>query len=275
MIFDYAIFNGDLTPVEQAQISIFNPAIFASFGIYETVKVDRGRPFYLEQHLSRLLESAQLVDIDLPVKIDTMITWFEKLRQVDPGATWSLRIIIIGATAAGAQPVIAMQPMPLTIYPADFYQNGAPAILYEGQRFLPKCKSLNMLVNYLSRREAGRVGALEGILHHQGYLTEGSRSNLFAVRQGQLLTPPGELVLSGITRDVIIQVMQETDYPIAERMLPIDISLYDEFFISSTSMHVMPITQIDGRSVGNGQVGPITKIAMARFEDHYRRVIGD
>ena len=273
MIFDYAIFNGDLTPVEQAQISIFNPAISASFGIYETVKVDRGRPFYLEQHLFRLLESAKLVDIDLPVKIDSMLAWFEKLRQVDPTATWSLRVIVIGATVAGAQPVVAMQPMPLATYPSDFYQDGAPAILYEGQRFLPKCKSFNLLVNYLSRREATRVGALEGILHHQGYLTEGSRSNLFAVCQGQLVTPLGEMVLSGITRDIIIQVMQETGYPVEERMLPVDISLYDELFISSTSMHVMPITQIDGRSVGTGQVGPITKVAMAQFENHYRQAM--
>jgi branched-subunit amino acid aminotransferase/4-amino-4-deoxychorismate lyase len=157
---------------------------------------------------------------------------------------------------------------------ADFYQNGAAAVLYEGLRFMPACKSMNTLVNTLARRAATRAGALEGLLHHHGYLTEGGRSNIFAVRQGQLVTPPADEVLSGITRDVIIQVMQDTSYPVSETPLLADVSLYDELFISSTSMHVMPITRIDGRLIGAGRVGPITQVALARFNTHYRQVMG-
>jgi branched-subunit amino acid aminotransferase/4-amino-4-deoxychorismate lyase len=273
MIFNYAIFNGELLPVDQARISVFNPAILSGFGVYETVKVDQGRPFYLEEHLHRLLESARSLDLGLDVQPDTLLTWFKKLLAVDPQATWSLRIIALGAIEPGAAPVIALQSTPLPVYPPDFYQYGAVAILYEGRRVMPKCKSLNTLINYLARREATRLGALEGLLHHDGYMTEGSRSNLFAVRQGQLITPPTAAVLSGITRDIILQVMQETDQPVVETDLPADISLYQEVFISSTSLHVMPITKIDGRAVGDGQVGPVTKKAMARFEVHYRQVM--
>jgi branched-subunit amino acid aminotransferase/4-amino-4-deoxychorismate lyase len=129
------------------------------------------------------------------------------------------------------------------------------------------------LVNFMARRAATRVGALEGLLYHNGYLTEGARSNLFAVRQGKLLTPPATDVLSGITRDIILQVMVDTSSPVIEAPLPTDLSLYEEIFISSTSMHVMPITRIDGQPIGSGQVGPITKLAMARFETHYRAVM--
>ena len=138
---------------------------------------------------------------------------------------------------------------------------------------MPACKSLNTLVNYLARREANRAGALESLLHHHGYLTEGSRTNLFAVRAGELITPPASKVLSGITRDIILKVMQEAGHPVIETLLPVDLSLYEEFFISSTSMHVMPITQIDSRPVGNGQVGPVTKLVMDQFKVHYRQVI--
>jgi branched-subunit amino acid aminotransferase/4-amino-4-deoxychorismate lyase len=145
--------------------------------------------------------------------------------------------------------------------------------LYEGQRSLPACKSLNTLVNYLARRAAIRVGALEGLLHHHGQLTEGARSNIFTVRRGQLITPPATDVLSGITRDVILQVMQDTAYPVVEAPVPVDVSWYDESFISSTSMHVMPITQINGQPVGNGRVGPVTHLVMDRFAAHYRRVM--
>lgn len=273
MILDYAILNGQLLPVDEAQISIFNNAFFAGFGVYETIKVDRGCPFYLEEHLQRLFKSAQMIELEIAVDVGTLADWFKRLVKIEPDATWSLKIIVLGATEPGTDPTIVMQPTFLPTYPESFYQYGASAILFEGRRAIPACKSLNNLVNYLARRAANRAGALEGLLHHDGLLTEGSRTNLFAVRQGQLVTPAARYVLSGITRDVIFQAMADTGHPVAEMSLPIDISLYEEFFISSTSMHVMPITQIDGRPVGNGRVGPITSLAMERFETHYRQVV--
>jgi branched-subunit amino acid aminotransferase/4-amino-4-deoxychorismate lyase len=274
-IFNYAVVNGHRQPADQVQLSLFNKAIFASFGIYEAVKVDRGRPFYLEEHLHRLQRSAEMVDLGLKIDWQNLISWFELLNQIDPQATWRLFIIAIGAVEAAGQPMIAMRPEPLPTYPPHLYKKGATAILYEGQRALPACKSLNTLVNFLARRVATQQGALEGLLHHNGYLTEGARSNLFAVRQGELITPPASEVLSGITRDIIVQLMESTDYPVAETPLSTDLSLYEEFFITSTSMHVMPITRINGRSIGSGQVGPTTRMAMTQFETHYRQVMGE
>lgn len=273
MIFDYVILNGKLLPANQAQISVFNSAVFSSFGIYETVKIDKGRPFYLEEHLRRLHRSANMIDLKLDVAVSDLIAWFQELAQLDSQATWTLKIIALGAATPKESAVVAMQPVPLPTYQKALYQTGASAILYEGQRFLPACKSLNTLVNFLARREATQSGALEGLLHHNGCLTEGARTNLFAVRQGQLITPPESNVLSGITRDVILQVMQHTAHPVTETSLPADIALYDEVFISSTSMHVMPITQINGQLIGTGQVGPVTQLAMNRFEAHYSEVM--
>ncbi len=274
MIFDYAVVNGELIPFDQARVSIFDPAYFSSFGVYETVKVDHGQPFYLEDHLYRLLSSARMIDLELRVDVATLAGWFTKLINVDPQATWSSRIIALGSDGtADSVPVIAIQATALATYPDVFYQNGAAAVLFEGQRFMPACKSLNALVNYLARRKASGLSAVEGILHHDGFLTEGSRSNLFAVSQGQLITPPESTVLSGITRDVILRVMQDTDYPVVETAMPLDLRRYSEVFISSTSMHVMPITKIEEKVVGNGQVGPVTKAAMAQFEAHYHHVM--
>jgi len=273
MIFDYAVINGKSMPFNQAQISIFNKALFSSFGVYETVKVDRGRPFYLENHLRRLLKSAAMLELDLDVDTATLAAWFDQLLQVDPQATWSLKILGIGAIEAGQNPIIAMQADLLPTYPDVFYQTGATAVLYEGQRALPACKSLNTLVNYLARRAAMRAGALEGLLHHQGFLREGSRSNLFVVRQGQLITAPETEVLSGITRDIIVRAMQETAHPVVAAPISIDLSLYEEIFVSSTSMHVLPITRIDGQSIGSGQVGPVTRLAMEHFAQHYHQIM--
>jgi branched-subunit amino acid aminotransferase/4-amino-4-deoxychorismate lyase len=272
-IFEYAIVNGERLPVTEALVSIFNKAIFASFGVYETVKIECGCPFYLEDHLHRLLQSAALIDLELGVNVSTLTGWVERLKQIAPEATWRLIIIAFGANESSARPIIAMRPEPLPKYPDEFYQQGASAILYEGQRAIPVCKSLNTLVNFLARRAASRSDALEGLLYHNAHLTEGSRSNLFAVLQGQLITPPAGEVLSGITRDIIVQVMADTPYPVSEASLSTDLALYEEFFISSTSMHVMPITRINGRPIGGGQVGPVTRLAMERFEAHYRKVM--
>lgn len=273
-IFNYAILNGACIPQAQAQVSLFDQALLSSFGVYEAIKVDQGRPFYLEEHLHRLLKSAELLDLSLGVEVPTLVDWFNRLKQVDPQATWRLTIIGLGTVEAGSRPVVAMQPEPLRSYPERLYQHGARVVLYEGQRALPACKSLNTLVNFLARRAATRAGALEGLLHHAGYLTEGARSNLFVVRGGQLLTPPAATVLAGITRDIIVQVMADTPHPVVEDSLSIDLSQYEEFFISSTSMHVMPVTEIDGQPVGTGQVGPVTQLAMARFAVHYQQVMG-
>jgi branched-chain amino acid aminotransferase len=273
-IFNYAILNGACIPQVQVQVSLFDQALLSSFGVYEAIKVDQGRPFHLEEHLQRLLKSAELLDLSLGVEVSTLVDLFNRLKQVDPQATWRLTIIGLGAVEAGRQPIIAMQPEPLRSYPEHLYQHGARVVLYEGQRALPACKSLNTLVNFLARRAATRAGALEGLLHHAGYLTEGARSNLFVVRGGQLLTPPAATVLAGITRDIIVQVMADTPHPVVEDSLSIDLSQYEEFFISSTSMHVMPVTEIDGQPIGTGQVGPVTRLAMARFATHYQQIMG-
>ena len=273
-LFNYALVNGDCRPLGQAQIPIFNQALLSSFGVYEAVKVERGQPFYLEEHLQRLLQSAEMLELSLDVDVATLARWFDELNQIDSHATWRLTIIAVGSVEAGTIPIVAMRAEELRTYPDEFYRAGARAVLYEGQRALPACKSLNTLVNFLARRAATRVDALEGLLHHHGYLTEGARSNLFATRLGQLVTPPASEVLSGITRDIIVQMMQDTAYPVTEAMLSTDLSLYDELFISSTSMHVMPITQIDGQPIGLGRVGPITRLAMERFAAHYRQVMG-
>lgn len=273
MIFDYAILNGMLQPVDQIQISLFHKAAMSGFGVYEAIKVDRGRAFYFEEHVRRLQQSAAMLELGLDIDETTLASWFDQLVALEPQATWRLTMIVYGAIEAGDRPLIALRPEPLATYPDRFYHEGAAAMLYAGQRTLPACKSLNGLVNFLARRAATQAGALEGLLHHDGYITEGARSNLFAVRQGQLITPPAGSVLSGITRDVVVQLMQPTDHPVTERSISTDLMEVDELFITGTSLHVMPITRVDGRPIGTGQVGPVTKLVAARFEAHYRAVM--
>lgn len=266
-----AVINGELIPFDRATISLAHPVFLTSHGVYESIQVDAGRPFCLPNHLRRLTASAQLLAIDLP-PLDTLREWAQKLIRTLPGQTYALQILAIAPTAT--EPLLmAFLPKPLPRYSPALYKNGAAAITFAGERALPQCKSMNTLVNHLARAEARRRNALEAILVSDGLFLEGARSNVFIVdADGVLRTPPAEKTLFGITKEVVMTEMAHSDHPVVENDIPLATPLR-EMFITSTSMHVMPITRLNDEPVGDGTVGDITKIAAARFDAFYRTAI--
>jgi D-alanine transaminase len=129
-----------------------------------------------------------------------------------------------------------------------------------------------MLATFLARKRAQAAGAHEALLHHEGCLTEGSNSNLFAVIDGEVLTSPAEQVLSGVTRDFLVSLAKEQGIMIREASLTLaQMPRWSECFITSTSRHVMPVTAIDTQPVGNGQVGPFSRRLAAVFDEYFHR----
>jgi branched-chain amino acid aminotransferase len=274
MEFEHVILNGQLRPATEARVSLFSPALFSSFGVYESVEVVEGIPFHLYDHLSRLAESAEMIELSLPYSAHDISSWVRRLILENGNRDCLLRIIALGVTRAEDEALVALLPQPLPRYPDSCYREGAAVITYEGSRSLPACKSLNTLVNYLARRQATRANVHEAVLRTDGEMTEGSRSNIFAVRRGELLTPPSARALSGITRDIVIRLALEAGYRASEVPLNVmDLPRFDEFFVTSTSMHIIPIVRIGDVLVGKGQVGPVTLDLMDRFERYHRRYI--
>jgi branched-subunit amino acid aminotransferase/4-amino-4-deoxychorismate lyase len=275
MEFEHAILNGQIRPASEAQVSLFSPALFSSFGVYESVEVIEGVPFHLRDHLTRLAESAAMIELGLPYTAGDIAGWVNRLIQENGHRDCLLRVIVLGVIQVEDEALVALLPQPLPRYPDSSYREGAAAITFEGCRPLPACKSLNTLVNYLARRQATRVGVHEAILRaSDGEITEGSRSNIFAVRRGELLTPPADRVLSGITRDIVIRLALEGGHRASEVPLNImDLPRIDEFFVTSTSMHVVPITRIGDVWVGSGKVGSVTLDLMNRFERYHREYV--
>ncbi len=267
--FAYALINGVLIPYAQAQIPLTHPVFLTSYGVYESIQIDRGRPFCLRDHLERLLASAAMLGIALP-PLDTLLDWATELINALPPDTYALQVLVLGgSTTNGSQ--IAFLPKPIRKYPSEYYTKGVGAITFEGQRAIPQCKSLNTLINHLARTAAQQQGAVEAILVHQNMLYEGARSNVFVVEAaaGRLVTPPAHKTLSGITKDVVFTVMKDTPYPVHEADVFAD-TPFAEMFITSTSMHVLPITSLNGKQVGDGKVGPITTMVAERFEKYYQ-----
>ncbi len=266
----YVCRNGELIPADQAQVSVFNPALYTAFGVYESIQCEEGVIFHLEDHLQRLAHSAHLLDMPLPAGLEAIASWMPPLLRANHSPTCLIRLYVLGPN--GQEPALAfIWPEVPRSFSRALYEVGATAIVFHGARALPQAKSLNTLVNFLARRQAQMAGAHEGLLAHGGHIYEGASSNLFAVRDGCILTPPEETILSGVTREIVLRLAGEQDIPVSYELLPEgDVSRWDEAFITSTSRHVMPLVRIDGQPIGAGRVGPITRRLMEAFEAYYR-----
>lgn len=153
--------------------------------------------------------------------------------------------------------------------PEKLFENGVEAITVEDIRWL-RCdiKSLNLLPNVLAKQEATEAGCFEAILHRNGTVTEGSSSNAYIVKDGQVITHPADnLILNGITRQVLAKLCEENGIPFMEKTFELtDLFEADEVFITSTTSEVMPIVKIDGKNVGDGNPGNITRKLQSLFE---------
>lgn len=275
MAFHHVSLNGEIIPGEEARISLSHPAWQNGFGVYESIEVINGVPFHLDEHMARLADSAQLIELGLPFPMHQVTQWVKDMVKDMTRCSEGdhiLRVVALGVTGAGDEPVVAVLPQPLPRFPESSYRQGVRVVSFAGCRHLPACKSLNTLVNFLARRHAVRVGVQEAVLCSDGRLTEGARSNIFAVHRGELWTPPAGQVLSGITRDIVLRLALESGVVVRERNLYLaEVAEYDEFFITSTSMHVMPVVAIDDLEVGRGRVGRVTNELVQQFEAYHRQ----
>jgi branched-subunit amino acid aminotransferase/4-amino-4-deoxychorismate lyase len=262
-----------MIPPARASVSIFNPAIYGAYGVYESLQVTRGAIFALKEHLRRLEHSAALLDLPLPADLLTFEAWCHEVLKANQATECTLRLFVVGGEG-GEAATAYLWPQPPTIYPPSYYAQGVPVITFEGQRFMPEAKSLNTLASTMARRRARALGAHEGLLHHDGFLTEGAVSNLFAVIDGAVVTPPAGTVLSGVTRDIVMRQAARGGLPITEAPLPMrEMAVWQECFITSTGRHVMPVASVDGCPVGDGRVGPLTRRLGALFEDCFRQTV--
>jgi D-alanine transaminase len=238
------------------------------------MQVRRGTIFALKEHLHRLDRSARLLGLPLPADLNLIEKWCHEVITANDAAESALRLTVIGAEAE--RPSTAyLWPQRPAVFPSSYYEEGVPAVTFEGQRFMPEAKSLNTLVSFLARRKARAAGAHEALLWHDGLITEGSSSNVFAVQDGILITPPAYQALSGVTRDLVIELARSDGIQVSERPLSLTtMTEWSECFITSTSRHVMPVSIIDQQPLGVAHVGPLTRRLMTLFESCFHNAVG-
>jgi len=262
--------NGEFHPKEKAVVSVFDHGYLYGDGIYETLRAYDGEVFRVREHAERLKRSADMIELRLPFDTDGAVDAINETVKRNGLKDAYIRMTVSrGPGELGLDPDLCPEPTVVIIakelkpYPAEMYEKGIEVIVANTRRNHPEAlnpaiKSTNFLNNIFAKIEAKKAGAYEAImLNHEGYVTEGTISNVFLVK-GNTLTTPHEStgILMGVTRRMVLELGRREGLVTDERAFHKD-ELYDadEVFITNTTMEVMPVTGIDGRKVAGGKVG--------------------
>jgi branched-chain amino acid aminotransferase len=265
--------DGHFVARERAQVSVFDHGFLYGDGIYETMRAYGGKFFLLKKHLVRLKHSAKAISLKLPLPIDTIGEALNESLRINKLQEAYVRIHISrGPGEIGLDPALCVAPTVVIIakpfhdYPAANYEQGVSVAIVTTRRnhplaLPPSIKGTNFLNNILAKIEAVKARAYEGImLNWEGYVAEGTISNIFAVKKGVLFTPHLDTgILEGVTRDLVLRLAKRIKIPVREVMLrPRDLETANECFITNTTMEIMPVTTLDKKKIGKGIPGPIT-----------------
>ena len=266
------IFNGKLVDQSEALIPANNKANFFGYGVYESLRVFRGKLFYAEWHLARLAASAKAIEMELPYSSFELMRMLNEIISENKITDALVRIVYYGKTEK-EEGILVMFPMGYHFYADKHYKKGMSAVTHVWDRILPPSKTLSLLGGFLGLRKATQNNCVEALLiNYKGFATEGTRSNLFIVdSSSQLVTAPKESVLVGITRKIVCEKLSEK---IMERDIsPQELFSAREAFITSTGLSVMPIVTIDNKKIGDGTVGPVTRRVAKEYDAHLKEYI--
>ncbi|MCJ1656098.1 D-amino-acid transaminase [Staphylococcus sp. NRL 16/872] len=261
--------NGEFVDHEEAKVSYEDRGYVFGDGIYEYIRAYDGKLFTVDEHFERFIRSAGEIQLDLGYSAEELIDIVRDLLQVNDIKNGGIYIQATRGVAPRNHSFPTPEVKPVLMAFAKSYdrpyedlENGINAATVEDIRWL-RCdiKSLNLLGNVLAKEYAVKYNASEAIQHRGDTVTEGASSNVYAIKDGAIYTHPvNNYILNGITRRVIKWIAEDYDIPFKEETFTVDfLKNADEVIVSSTSAEVMPVIKIDGESVGNGNVGPITR----------------
>jgi D-alanine transaminase len=258
--------NGRWLAPEDASVSVMDRGFLFGDGVYEVIPVYSRQPFRLEQHLARLQQSLDGIQLANPHRLEE---WVAFVRQLAREAEWEDQSIYIQVTRGPmavrnhafpkqVKPTVVLLAEPMTTPPAAQREQGIAAVSAADIRWL-RCdlKTTSLLANCLLRQMAVSAGCVETILFRDGFLTEGSASSIFVIKDGTLLAPiKNHLMLPGITYDVVLELAAQHGLPHQVRdVTEAETRAADELWMCSSTKEVLPIVMLDGRGVGNGRPG--------------------
>lgn len=235
----------------EATVPLTNIEYAYGFGVYENVRVSNGIVYFLQDHLSRLIESARIIGLGHTLSPEFIGQRIAELIAENDAQTCNVKVLLIGGRTAedASLDILCLNPL----FPEKkLYRDGVAAVVYEYERAFPHAKTLNMLQSYLAFRRAKEAGAYDALLvDKEGNIREGTRTNFFCVKNKTLYSPDENSILLGVTRKAVLQVAAQSGYEIVEKDIRLaDVGEYDGAFLTGTSIKILPI-----RSIGDFQFG--------------------
>jgi len=278
-------FDGKLVDQAEAKVSVFDHGVLYGDGCFEGIRFYSGKVFRLEEHIVRLFNSMRYLMLDLPWTFEEVCKATEETVAASGMEDGYIRLVVTRGTGdLGLNPrncptasmFIIVQN--IALYPKEMYENGLSMITSSYRRPNPdvlcqQVKSLNYLNGISAKIEAVQQGAGEALmLNQRGNVAECTGDNIFIVANGVVATPPlTECALGGITRHAVMDICVELGIPCVEKVINrFDVLSADECFLTGTAAEVIAATSLDGRTIGTGQAGPITKRILARYQQLVR-----
>jgi D-alanine transaminase len=277
--------NGKFLPVDEAKVSVLDRGFIFGDGVYELVPVYSRVPFRMDEHLARLERSLAAVRIRNPYTRaewrDFLLKLIEKQPFDDQGVYFQVTRGVAKRDHSfpkdpGVAPTVFMMSNPLVCPPQALVKSGATAVTAVDDRW-HHCdiKSISLIGNCLLRQVSADAGAVETILFRDGRLTEASASNVFVVRGGVILSPPkSNLILPGITYDVVVELAQGAGLPLEFRdITEAEVRGADEIWVTSSSKEVLAVVTLDGKPVGAGAPGPAFARMYGLYQEFKQKVM--
>ena len=276
--------DGQVVDSAEARVSVFDRGFLYGDSVFEVFRTYGGVPFAQREHLERLERSANRLMIPMPVSLQTLSSEVAATLDAAGEGEWYVRVVVTRGTgpltydpSTAREPLRVIIAAPVSLPPVEHYERGIAVTLLHASRPTDDerasgAKASNYLANLLAVHEAKQKGAQEAlVLGRRGQILEGASSNLFIVTEGKVLTPePQPGILVGITRATVLAAARAQGIEAAETTVrPEDLYGADEAFITSSIREVMPVVAADGRTIGSGAPGPVTK----RLHEGYLRAV--
>lgn len=274
--------NGKYFTEKTATVSVFDHGLLYGDGIFEGIRAYNGRVFKLKEHIERLYHSAKALLLEIPMTPEAMMKAVVETCRKNRLRDCYIRLLVTrGPGSLGLNPKRCTNPQVIIIadkiqlYPPVMYTRGLDIVTVPTTRNLtnavnPAIKSLNYLNNILAKIEANNAGVEEAVmLNAQGFVAECTGDNIFIIKGDELLTPPLSAgALYGITRGVVMELGRAAGLRVREADLTrYDLFIADECFLTGTGAELIPAVKIDGRVIGNGKPGKVTKQLVRAYRD--------
>ncbi|MGC8770386.1 MAG: branched-chain-amino-acid transaminase [Brevinematia bacterium] len=275
--------NGKLVEAENATVSVFDHGLLYGDGVFEGIRAYNKRIFKLDEHIDRLYNSAKIIMLNIPISKEEFKKAIIETCKANKIVDGYIRPVVTrGAGTLGLSPWLCPKPNyfiiadTIQLYPKEMYENGLEVVTIATRRnsteaVNPMIKSLNYLNNILAKIE-GKIAGVEEVimLNQEGYVAECSGENIFIVKNNKIYTPPIVVgALPGITQATVNELAEKEGYQVIEKIFSrAEMYIADEVFLTGTAAEIVPVVKVDGRVIGDGKPGKITKVLMDKFKKY-------